>query len=355
MASCTNIDWSTFTFVAATGQTLVNATTLTSTNSTSSGVTFSGATREITYEFDAANCPVDMIRFTVEDDEGNISNTGVWYISAEDYAAPVATADSVTITAGAETTLNAASNDTGSISLGSYEIVTAATKATITNNLDGTFTIFAPEATEGSDSFTYKFSSPDGISSNTATVSITIQNAGTGTTSTICGVSGVDLTSFLSGSVTAGGSWSASGSNPSSPSIASPTSVDFSSANAGTYQFTYTIGSSSATITLELPDYSVVINNVSTPTSNPIASSITSLVEFTTIGVNNANNIQLEVDIKGGTSYEYYPPDKWNPVTGEGIITIEYGSGAGTYDLTITATDTCGDANTDTYATITIT
>lgn len=50
MAACTNIDWSTFTFIAGTGQTLVDAVTLTSTNSTASGVVFNEATRTIEYE-----------------------------------------------------------------------------------------------------------------------------------------------------------------------------------------------------------------------------------------------------------------------------------------------------------------
>lgn len=353
--ACTTIDWSTFTFVAGTGQTLVNPTTLTSTNSAASGVVFNEATRTIEYEYDATNCIVDVIQWTVEDLDGNISNTGIWYVDTEAFAAPVATNDSLTIAAGEESTLNAASNDTGNINLGSYEIVTAPTKATVTNNLDGTFTVFAPEDAEGADSFTYKFYSPDGIVSNTATVSLTIQNAGTGTSDTICKVAGVNLTSFLTGSVTAGGSWAADVSNPSSPSIAVPTSVDFSSANAGTYLFTYTVGSSTATITLELPAYGATIDTVSTPTNNPIAGSITSTVEFTTIGVGNANNIELEVDIKGGTAYEYYPPTTFNTNTGKGTFTIEYGSGAGTYDLTLTATDDCAVAQTDTWPTITIT
>jgi len=171
----------------------------------------------------------------------------------------------------------------------------------------------------------------------------------------LCPVSGVDLTSFLAGSVTAGGSWAAAAGNPSTPSIATPTSVDFSSANAGTYLFTYTVGSSSATITLELPDYSVVINAVSTPTNNPIAGSIVSTVEFTTIGVSKPANIQLEVDFNSGTSFDYYPPTTWDSNTGVGTIEIEYGSGAGTYDLEITAVDNCTTAQTDTWATITIT
>ena len=179
--ACTNIDWSTFTFIAGTGQTLVDAVTLTSTNSAASGVVFNEATRTIEYEYDSTNCIVDVIQWTVEDVDGNISNVGVWYVDTEALAAPVATNDSVTLAAGEETTLTASSNDTGYINLASYAIVSSPSKVQVTNNLDGTFTIYAPEDAEGSDSFTYNFQSPDGITSSTGTVNITIQSAGTGT------------------------------------------------------------------------------------------------------------------------------------------------------------------------------
>lgn len=352
MSFCTDINWDSFTFIAATGQTLVSATELTTTNGSA---IFNGATRDIEYTVGAQNCNVDLVQFTVEDVNGNISNIGTWYIDYEDVTAPVAVGDSVTVASGESATVSAFSNDTGDLDLSTYEVVTDATQALITNNGDGTFTVFAPEGTEGADSFTYRFKNPDGISSNTGTVSITIEYAGEGSSGTICPVAGVDLTSFLVGSVTAGGAWAADAGNPSAPSIAVPTAVDFSAATAGTYVFTYTIGSSVATITLELPDYSVTADSISTPTNNPIASSITSLVTFTTIGVTNANNIQIEVDFNSGTSFDYYPPDKWNPVTGEGFVTIEYGSGAGTYDVTVTVVDSCGNTQTDTYATQTIT
>lgn len=347
----TNINWDSFTFIAGTGQTLVDAFTLIATNG---AAIFNPATLQIEYTVGTQNCNVDAIQYQVFDNDGNPSNIATWYIDYEAITAPVAVADNVTLAAGESSDLDASANDTGDINLGTYQIVTAATKAVITNNLDGTFTIYAPELQEGADSFTYNFDDPNGITSNTATVSITIQNAGTGTTATICPVAGVDLTSYLSGSVTAGGSWAADAGNPSSPSIAVPTAVDFSAASAGTYLFTYTIGSSEATITLNLLDYGVVINSVSTPSSNPIAASITSLITFTTIGVVNINEIEIEVDVKGGTSYDYYPPDTWNPVTGVGTVVIEYADGAGTYDITVNATDTCGTTQTDSWATITI-
>lgn len=352
MAACDNIDWSTFTFVAATGQTLVSASELTGTNGTA---VFNEATRKIEYTVGAGpSCPAELIQFKVEDTEGRVSNIATWVIDYENTTAPTATGGSVTLAAGAIDTFDALAVDTGDIEISSYLISTNATKAVITNNLDGTFTVIAPEDQEGADSFDYTVDNTNGITSSAGTVNLTIQNAGTGTSATICPVAGVDLTSYLTGSVTAGGSWSADASNPSSPSIATPTSVDFSAANAGTYLFTYTIGSSAATITLELLDYSVTINSVSTPTSNPIAGSTTSVIEFTTIGVTNANNIEIEVDVKGGTSFDYYPPDTWNADTGEGTVIIEYADGVGTYDITVTATDSCGTSQTDTWPTITI-
>lgn len=353
MAACVEyIDWSSFTFVAGTGQTLVSATELTATNGTA---VFNAASRQIEYTVDTQNCNVDLIQYKVKDINGKWSNIASITFDYESVAAPVGVNNSVTVAAGESATVDAKANDGGDIDFGSYEIASFPTKAQVRNNGDGTFNVYAPDSTEGSDSFTYTYKNTNGIESAPVTVNITIQNAGTGTTSNICGVAGVNLEFFLTGSVTSGGSWAADPSNPSSPSIITPTSVDFSAASAGVYNFTYTIGDSSATITLTLPAYSVTIDSVSTPTNNPIAGSITSVVEFTTVGVSNVNNIELEVDVKGGTSFDYYPPAAWNPSTGKGTITIEYGDGAGTYDLTLSATDDCTDTQTDTWPTITIT
>jgi hypothetical protein len=349
--ACDNINWSTFTFIAGTGQTLVSATELTGLNGTA---TFDAANREISYELGTVNCLVDLIQFQVEDNNGNISNIGTWYVDTADITAPTLSGDSTTVASGSNSVLNVNSNDTGNINLTSYEVVTQPSKVKLLNNLNGTFTIISPLGTEGADSFTYKAATPEGIYGAAATVNITIQNAGIGTSANICPVAGVDLTSYLTGDVTAGGSWTADAGNPSSPSIAVPTSVDFSAATAGVYNFTYTVGSSSATITLILLDYGVTINTVSTPTSNPVAASITTQVAFTTVGVDNINNIQIEVDFNSGTSFDYYAPDRWDASTGFGVITVTLGSGAGTYDIEVSATDSCGTSQTDTASTITL-
>jgi len=352
--ACTNIDWSTFTFIAAPGtaQTLVSATELTGLNGTA---TFDGASRTINYELGTINCLVDLIQFQVEDQDGNISNVGTWYLDTDDIIAPTLTADSITVAAGSTTVLDINANDTGNINKSSYEITVFPSTLKLINNFDGTVTIIAPDTSEGVETFDYVASTPEGIQGARATVTVTIENAGVGTSATICGVAGVDLTSFLEGDVTAGGSWAADAGNPSSPSIATPTSVDFSAANAGVYNFTYTVGSSTATITLTLPDYGVTINTVSTPTDNPVAASIQSLVQFTTVGVSNVNNIEIEVDFNSGTSFDYYSPDRWDAETGFGSVTITYGSGAGTYDIDVNAVDDCGDTQTASAATKTIT
>jgi len=344
ISSTEDIDWDSFTFVAATGQTLVASDDLTATNGNAD---YLCGEREIKYTVGSKTENVDLIQFKLSTESGKVSNTIGWTFDYESIAVPTGVADSLTLAAGESSDLDVSANDGGDIDYGSYQIVANPSKVKVRNNGDGSFNVYAPPSTEGSDSFTYNYQDANGNLSNTVTVTITIQNAGTGTTETICGVAGVDLTSFLSGSVTAGGSWSADSSNPSSPSIVTPSSVDFSAANAGTYLFTYTVGSSSATITLILPDYSVTIDSVSTPTSNPIAGSVTSLVNFTTIGLNNINDIEIEVNYNTGVNIDTYSPDTWNSNTGQGNVTIEYGNGAGSYVITVTITDNCGDTQTD--------
>lgn len=351
MALCTNIDWSTFTFIAGSGQTLVSATELTGLNGTA---TFNQATKTIEYELGTASCLVDPIAFQVSDVDGNVSNISTWYVDTTPITAPTLTGDSLTLAAGEIKLLNAVSNDTGNINKASYEVVTQPTKVSVANNNDGTFNIIASDTVEGSDSFTYRAATPEGVYGSPATVSLTIQNAGLDGAGTICPVTGIDLTSFLVGDVTSGGTWAADPDNLSTPSLADPTDVDFDVVKAGTYIFTYTVGDSVATITLTLPAYGVTIDSVSTPTSNPLAAAVTSTVQFTTIGVISAANISIEVDFNSGTSIDTYEPDTWNAETGVGTVVVALDNGTGDYDITVSAIDSCGTTGTATASTITL-
>lgn len=347
---CSNIDWSTFTFIAGSGQTLVSATELTGLNGTA---TFNQATKKINYELGTVSCLVDPIQFQVKDVNGNVSNISTWYVDTTPVTAPTLTGDSLTVAADSVNILDVSSNDTGNINKASYEVVTQPTKVVVSNN-NNNFIITVPNTVEGSDSFTYRAATPEGVYGSAATVSLTIQNAGIGTTATICPVTGIDLTSYLTGDITSGGTWTADPNNLSTPSLTDPTDVDFDAVKAGTYRFTYTVGDSSATITLLLPAYGVTIDSVSTPTSNPLAAAVTSTVQFTTIGVTSAANISIEVDFNSGTSIDTYEPDTWNAETGVGTVVVALDNGAGDYDITVSAIDSCGTTGTATASTITI-
>jgi hypothetical protein len=345
------VDWDSFTFVAATGQSLTNPRELVTTNGEAR---FLCGERKIEYEINTQNENVDLIQFILYSDDGNPSNLAAWTIDYEELVIPTAVNDSITIAAGQSGTLNILSNDTGNVQLNSIEIIGIPTGLTVINN-QGNLTISAANNAEGSYTFDYRFRSTNGLLSNTATVTVTVQNAGTGTKAVICPLASLSLFSFLSGNYTAGGTWTANPGNPSTPSIANPAAVDFTSANAGSYVFTYTVGSSSADIFLGLPDYGISIDTVGPIINNPFSTPPTALVSFTAIGVNTPNNIQITVTFDAGNPGEEvdtYGADSWN--AGSGQTTIQLPHGAGDYDIEIDVIDSCGNKHSDTWPTITI-
>ena len=261
-----SVDLDTFTFVAGTGQTLVDSYNLTGVNGDAE---YLPGQKQIKYTIGTKTENIEVLQYQFDTMSGRKTNIGKTYVDFENFTAPSAVDDSLTMIAGSVETLDVSSNDTGDIDYSTYQIVTAPSKVSLVNNNDGTFLVNAPSSVEGSDSFTYKFNSTNSISSGNATVTLTIQNAGGYTgVNKICKTT-VDLNSFLSGNVTTGGSWSADAANPSSPSIASPNAVDFSSANAGNYKFTYTIGSSSQDVDINIPAYGIDIYSTSSVVTIP--------------------------------------------------------------------------------------
>lgn len=342
------IDWSTFTFIANTGQTLVSANELTTNNGSA---IFDAGNREIDYTVGTQTENVDLVEYKFADIDGNPSNRGLWYINYETKAVPVVTNDSYTVAKESTTELTILSNDTGDLDINSVEILTFPTKGALFNNGDGTFNYVA-DNTSGADSFTYQVYDTDGRASNIGTVSITIESSGTGSTATICKTAGIDLSDYLVGSITAGGSWAADVSNPSAPSIADPSNVDFSSANVGTYYFTYTAGSDEATITLIIADngYNIVSQFVGntgvsgTPANTPYVRTIM----YDVIGISSRFDIYASVDFNSGTSTTIYYPDEteFYPEYGVAQIDALLESGAGDYEVTIVAVDVCGVTHT---------
>lgn len=328
------IDWDSFTFVANTGQTLVSAVQLTTNNGSAS---FDAANRAIDYTVGTQTENVDLVEYKLSDISGRPSNRGLIYVNYEAKAVPVTVADSYTVGKNSTTELSILSNDTGDIDVTSIEIVTSPTKGILLDNLDGTLNFIADNA-EGSDSFTYKVYDTDGRASNTSTVSLTIQNSGTGLTSTICPSAGIDLEDYILGTITSGGTWSKSASNPTDVNITNPNNVNFSSATAGTYQFTYTLSEDATTITLIIPSYSInvtLISGINVTTGQY-------RFYFTTSGVTSIANITASLDYDSGSVVTTFFPDEFNPSTGEGYVDIYYDDGAGLYELDIDAVDGCG-------------
>lgn len=336
------IDTSTFTFIAKTGQTLVSPTQLTAVNG---AAVYECPTNKIKYTIGTVTEPVELIEFQFETKAGIKTNVAKYYIDFESLAVPVAVADSATIAAGASSTINISTNDTGDKDLTSYEILTVDAGISVINNNNGTVTVIPGKLSEGSYTFTYRFKSTSQILSNTATATITVQNAGFAVGNPlICPLASISLLSFLSGSITSGGTWTQASSNPSSLTITDPLDVDFSSANAGVYLFTYTIGSSVATIAMTLLNDSVTITSVSTPSNNSLSPTIGSVVNFQTIGVESAANITITVNFNAGTNIQTYSPDFWS--NGSGFVAIAYDQAAGSYAITVTAIDRCGTTRT---------
>lgn len=344
----TDINYDSFTFVPTKGQTLNSATNLSSTNGTA---VYKCGERYIEYTIDTKNEEVDLIQFQIETEDGKVSNIAKAYIDYENYSAPTATDDTLTMNANSSQSLDLSANDSGDIDFTTYEILSVESGLTVRNNNDGTINISAGDIT-GDKDITYRFRSTNGVYSNTGTAVITVNNTGTGARSVICPTT-LNLNDFLTGTVTSGGTWTA-GNNPSSPSLTNPSAVDFSSANPGTYTFTYTVGTASTNIILVIPDYSVVIDSVSAVTKNPIAGTVGSTVSFTTTGVDSAANISIEVDFGSGTNIDVYPPDSWDATSGIGVVFVQFAEGSGTYDISVKAVDRCANAQSDTWSTITI-
>jgi len=333
------IDYDTFSFKAATGQTLNAPDDLTTTNGEAILLC---ASESIKYTVDMQNENVDLIQFEADDIDGNPINLAKIYIDYENFEVPAAVDGSFDLDINQPLVLDLKANDTGPIDPASYRVTTAAVKTSLTVNPDGTAT--ATGLSEGSDSFGYRFDSPDGQASNEATVTLNIRSAGQGGRNSVCPGT-LNLNDYLIGDVTSGGTWSASLKNPTSPSIANPASVDFSGAK-GTYVFTYTVGGSSANVILIFPNTLANITSVSTPTNNAIAGAIQSTVSFEARGAGSAGNISIVVD--GPSTVDSYPPDSWNGFTGS--VLVEYQDGTGAYDIILTVTDTCGNSESETVS-----
>ncbi|BAV05896.1 gliding motility-associated C-terminal domain-containing protein [Filimonas lacunae] len=134
----------------------VDNTTVTITAGPLHGTATVNAGGVITYVPASGYSGLDSLSYTIKDNDGAVSNVAYAVITV--LAAPVATADNITINAGAATTLNVAANDVstaGTIDQSTVAIVTQPLHGTITVDANGVVTYVPQSGYYGLDSFTY--------------------------------------------------------------------------------------------------------------------------------------------------------------------------------------------------------
>lgn len=313
-------DWDTFTFKAGTGQTLVSPTSLTTQNGTVELTTG----RQLKYTVTGTVIPADPIMMTIEDLNGVLSNTGTVTVDFETDVAPTVANQAVDVATGSSVTVDLLSAATGS-PVGSTIIVTTyPTLGTYSIATDGNMIYTPSVSAEGTDTLGFIVANADGTYSAEGTITITIIHAGVNATTSRCdGATTVNAETLLGTGVTAGGVWAADAGNPSVIGVGTPTALDFSAATAGTYLFTYTVTSGTATdvatITVVLSlytvdhlitsvtsgdtaeDYNYTVRFKVTPANLPVTSLRVYLHKGASPLTTSSSNI---IDAKNPTSYD---------------------------------------------------
>lgn len=235
------IDWDTFAFTALTSQS-ISSGVLTTQNGTAELTN----SRQIKYTVGGSTpLSVDVIAYSIDDDEGNSSNIGRIYVDFEASAAPAVPDQTRSVATYDSRTIDLLDSATGDPLPDNIVINTAPTNGAYTLNTDGTITYSPRIETEGTDQITYYVYNADGTQSAEITLDIDIIHAGgTNTISHCLESETVDVEGALSGTVTSGGTWSEYSGNPTTGiSVASPDAIDFSSVSAvdGNYRFDYTV------------------------------------------------------------------------------------------------------------------
>ena len=263
VAADEEINWSTFTFVAGAGQTLVSATSLT----TPFATVAVGVDRRAAYTVTTlpTTACADTIKWIVANTDGIYSRQGRIYFDYSVAAAPVTVANTTCAVCGSSQTIQPLSNDTGKIDPSSFTVTTAPTKGSYQfNNPD--FTYIANNQASGTDTISYKVANPDGHFSNISNITVTVVCSGEDNALTACTSSSLDFTDYLSSWATAGGTWTQDAGNPDTVSLVDPTDVDFTGNDPGTYLFYYTVTSGGCSHEMTL-----TVNAVATSTNNTCA------------------------------------------------------------------------------------
>lgn len=177
------IDWSTFTFIANAGQTLVNPTTLTG--------LFGTATLDINhnlvYNWVTNSTNTEIIRWRVCNTcvPQECSNTGYNFYVLNGQPAPVAVNDSVCAICQEQVIFYPLLNDTGIYNPATLEITTAPLHGT--DVVDNGTIIYTPILYTGNDTIQYTISGYDsGTTSNTATITVQVKCPGNSVAITTC-------------------------------------------------------------------------------------------------------------------------------------------------------------------------
>lgn len=177
-----DINWSSFTFVAQAGQTLVNPTTLT----TPHGTVTLNINHEITYNYTTAGTGTEAIAWKVKDQCDIWSNTAYFFFVLDCIVPPVALNDTSCASCGVPVTIDVLLNDTGVANPNTLTITTGPTNGMAIVQ-SGKIKYTPNSNFAGTDTISYQVSGFDPNSqSNIATVTVNVICAGASHTTTTC-------------------------------------------------------------------------------------------------------------------------------------------------------------------------
>lgn len=153
-------------------------TTITFTQQPTHGTVSLNPNGTVKYVNDGNAATSDTFKYTIKDLAGNVSNEATVTLTITANVAPTAVADTSTLAEASNVTINVASNDTdsdGTIDLTSIVITQQPAHGTLVVNTNGTVT-YTHDGSETPSSDTFKYTIKDnvGVTSNEATVTITI-------------------------------------------------------------------------------------------------------------------------------------------------------------------------------------
>jgi hypothetical protein len=157
------------------------STVVVSTTPANGSVEVNPTTGAITYTPNQDFAGTDTFSYTVEDNEGLVSNPATVTITVNAVNdAPVAVADSASTSAGEAVSINVLANDTdvdSALNPGSTQVVSMPSDGTVSvNAATGAITYTPASGFTGTDSFTYTVADTGGAVSNEATVTVTVSS-----------------------------------------------------------------------------------------------------------------------------------------------------------------------------------